>query len=105
MNLNEFLTTAREALAQTSNDTALRSLVVEAGRMADMVGWATGPIDPHGRIAAVFDTLKQQARFRFAATQSTAVAQLHDALADLINAIVSHDDDLNPDGLGASADD
>ena len=105
MNINELLTASRDALSQTSNDAPLLSLAVEAERMADMVGWANGPIDPQGRIAAVVDDLKQQARRRFEETRSANAAQLHDALADLINAIASHDDDLKPDGIGASEDD
>ena len=30
---------------------------------------------------------------------------IHDALGDLLNVIASHDDDLKPDGVGASEDD
>jgi hypothetical protein len=42
---------------------------------------------------------------RFEETQSPEVAELHDALGDLLAAIATHDDDLNPDGIGASEDD
>jgi hypothetical protein len=73
--------------------------------MADMTGWATGPIDPQGKIAAAFELLKLQARRRFEETQSPEVAELHDALGDLLIAIATHDDDLNPDGISASEDD
>lgn len=73
--------------------------------MADMTSWATGPIDPQGKIAAAFELLKLQVRMRFEETQSPEVAQLHDALGDLLIAIATHDDDLNPDGIGASEDD
>jgi hypothetical protein len=105
MNLNELLTASRDALSQTSNDAILTSLALEAERMADMTGWAIGPIDPQGKIADAFAVLKQQARQGFEETQSPEVAQLHDALAELINAIVRHDDDLRPDGVGATQDD
>ncbi|MEK6770398.1 MAG: hypothetical protein AABY62_01990 [Pseudomonadota bacterium] len=105
MNLNELHAAISKALAQTSETAPLHGLAIEAERLADMTGWAIGPIDPQGRIAAAFELLKLQARVRFEETQSPEVAQLHDALGDLINAIASHDDDLNPDGIGASEDD
>ena len=105
MNLSELHSAVSKALAQMPEPVHLRSLAGEAERMADMTGWAIGPIDPQGRIAAAFELLKLQARARFEETQSHDMAQLHDALGDLIKAIVSHDDDLDPDGMGASEDD
>jgi hypothetical protein len=105
MNLNELHSAISEALAHTTGGASLRSLAIEAVRMADMTGWATGPIDPQGRIAAAFELLKLQARSRFEETQDADVAQLHDAIGDLLNAIASHDDDLDPNGTGASGDD
>ncbi len=104
MNLNELHTAISKALAQASETAPLRGLAVEAERVADMTGWAIGPIDPQGRVAAAFELLKLQARARFEETQSPEMAQLHDALGDLLNAIASHDDDLSPDGIGASED-
>jgi hypothetical protein len=105
MNLNELHVAVRAALSKAPDGALLLSLAVEAERMADMTGWAIGPIDPQGQVAAAFSALKQQARLRYEETQSPDVAQLHDALAVLINAIASHDDDLSPDGIGASEDD
>ena len=70
-----------------------------------MTGWAIGPIDPRGHVAAAFELLKVQVRARFEETQDAGVAQLHDALGDLLNAIASHDDDLKSGGIGASEDD
>mgnify|MGYP001569620479 CR=1 FL=1 len=105
MNLNELHAAIRDALTQAPDGALLLRLAVEAERMADMTGWATGAIDPRGRIAVTFDDLKQQARLRFEEMQSPDVAQLHDALAVLINAIARHDDDLRPDGPGVSGDD
>ena len=104
MNLNELHAAISKALAQASETAPLRGLAVEAERMADITGWAIGPIDPQGRISAAFELLKVQARARFEETQDAGVAQLHDALGDLLNAIASHDDDLKPDGVGASED-
>ena len=105
MNLSELHASISQALAQAPGDAPLHGLAIEAERMADMTGWAIGPIDPQGRIAAAFELLKLQARGRYEETQRPEVAELHDALGDLINAIASHDDDLNPDGIGASEDD
>lgn len=105
MNLNELHASISAALVQTTGGASLRDLAVEAERMADMTGWAIGPIDPQGRIAAAFELLKVQARSRFEETQDAALAQIHDALGDLLHAIASHDDDLDPDGIGASEDD
>jgi hypothetical protein len=105
MNLNELHAAVCDALSKEPEGARLLSLAVEAERVADMTGWAIGPIDPQGRVAAAFGALKQQARLRYDETQSRDVAQLHDALAVLINAIGSHDDDLDPHGIGASGDD
>jgi hypothetical protein len=105
MNLSELHASISKALAQASDDAPLRGLAVEAERMADMTGWAIGPIDPQGRIAAAFELLKLQVRQRFEESQSHEMAALHDALGDLLTAIATHDDDLNPDGAGASEDD
>lgn len=105
MNLNELHAAVSKALAQVSDSTPLRGLAIELERMADMTGWAIGPIDPQGRVAAAFELLKVQARVRFDESQNPEMAQLHDALGDLLRAIARHDDDLNPDGLGASEDD
>jgi hypothetical protein len=105
MNLSELHALISKALAQAPGGAPLHGLAVEAVRMADMTGWATGPIDPQGKIAAAFELLKLQARMRFEETQSPEVAELHDALGDLLAAIATHDDDLNPDGIAASEDD
>ena len=83
MNLNELHTAVRDALSKEPEGARLLSLAVEAERVADMTGWAIGPIDPKGQIVAAFGALKQQARLRFEEKQSPDVAQLHDALAVL----------------------
>ena len=105
MNLTELHAAISKALAHVSDTTPLRGLAIELERTADMTGWATGPIDPHGRVAAAFELLKVQARVRFDESQSPEMAQLHDALGDLLSAIARHDDDLNPDSVGASEED
>ena len=105
LNLNELHASISKALAQAPGVAPLHGLAVEAVRMADMTGWATGPIDPQGKIAAAFELLKLQVRQRFEESQSPELAELHDAIGDLLVAIATHDDDLNPDGIGASEDD
>ena len=102
MNLNELHVAVRDALLQAPDGTLLARLALEAERIADMTGWAIGPIDPHGQVVSAFGILKQQTRLRFEETPSPDLAQLHDALAQLINAITCHDDDLDPAGLGAA---
>ena len=102
MNLNELHAGISAALTHALDGPRLRTLAVEAERMGDMTGWAIGPIDPKGQISAAFEVLKLQARLRFEETQSVDLAELHDSIAALINAIASHDDDLRPDGIGAS---
>jgi len=64
---------------------------------ADMVGWSTGPIDPHGRLLERLALLQGDLELRHAQTQDTAIAALHDSLTDLGRAIARHDDDLDPD--------
>lgn len=94
MNLSELHASISKALAQAPDVAPLQGLTIEAARIADMTGWAIGPIDPRGHIAAAFELLKVQARVRFDESQNPELAQLHDALGDLLIAIASHDDDL-----------
>jgi hypothetical protein len=105
MNLTELHAAISKALSHVSDTTPLRGLAIELERTADMTGWATGPIDPHGRVATAFELMKVQARVRFDESQSPEMAQLHDALGDLLSAIARHDDDLNPDSVDASNED
>ena len=74
----------------------LGTFAVEAERMGDMTGWSIGLIFPKGQITAAFEVLKLPARVRFEETQNVDLAQLHDSIAVLINAIATHDDDLRP---------
>ena len=105
MTLTELHAAISTALSRASDSTPLRGLAMELERIADMTGWATGPIDPDGRVAAAFELLKVQARVRFDESRSPEMAQLHDALGDLLIAIARHDDDLNPDSASDSEDD
>lgn len=94
MNINELHAAVSEALAKSSENVPFHGLAVESERIADMTSWAIGPIDPQGRITAAFELLRLQARARFEETKAPEVAQLHDALGDLLSAIARHDDDL-----------
>jgi hypothetical protein len=65
--------------------------------LADMVGWAPGPIDPNGRFADRLLALLTRLRERHAAEADAGVAAIHDALGTLGDAIVRHDRDFSAD--------
>ena len=95
MNLSELLR-AVSAVAETGGTPAHNeALAREIQALADMVGWATGPIDPQGqwldRLAALQADLEQ----RHAETREPVLALLHDSLTDLGRAIARHDADLD----------
>ena len=73
---------------------ALPVLTQAATDLADMVGWAPGPIDPEGLLNVRFLTLQESLRERYSARPDASVAGLHDALGALGDAIVRHDLDL-----------
>lgn len=62
--------------------------------LADMVGWAPGPIDPEGRLVDRLLALLERLREQHTARADNGVAALHDALAALSDAIVRHDQDF-----------
>ncbi len=70
------------------------ALAQKISDLADMVGWADGPIDPERRLADRFETLMESLRARHVRTSEPSVAALHDALAQLHGAIDRHDRDL-----------
>lgn len=96
MTLNELHRDMREALQGAVDAAAIDRLTTEAARYASTVGWAQGVIDKDGRIAQAFDSLREIAKARYEQTSAADVATLHDALADLVLAIRSHDEDLDP---------
>jgi hypothetical protein len=100
MQLSELLR-AISAVAQTGGTPALyEALGREAERLADMVGWANGPIDPNGQLLERLASLQDDLSVRHAQTQETTLMLLHDALTGLGRAIARHDEDL--DGCGDS---
>jgi hypothetical protein len=70
-------------------------LVQKASDLADMVGWADGPIDPEQRLAVRFEALMESLRERYGRTKEPSMAALHDVLAELHQAIDGHDRDLD----------
>ena len=81
-----------------SDDSTANSHVTLAQKLsdlADMVGWADGPIDPEQRLAGRLETLMELLRARHARTREPSIAALHDALAELHDRIDRHDRDLS----------
>lgn len=70
------------------------TLAQKLSDLADMVGWADGPIDPERRLADRFETLMESLRARHARTSEPSIAALHDALAEMYGRIDRHDRDL-----------
>jgi hypothetical protein len=71
------------------------ALAREIEAMADMVGWAHGPIDAEGRLLDRLAALQDELQQRHTQTQETALVLLHDMLTDLGRAIALHDNDLD----------
>lgn len=89
------------AVAQTGGTAAhCEALAREAGRLADMVGWASGPIDPQGQLLERLATLQEDLSARNAQTGDAGIAMLHDALTVLGRAIARHDEQLDPESAG-----
>jgi hypothetical protein len=104
MNLTELLR-AISVVAQTGGTpTHCEALAREAEAMADMVGWATGPIDASGQLLDRLAALQEDLKLRYTLTNETALAMLHDALTDLGRAIARHDCDLDAKSAGEDED-
>jgi len=87
---------AMQALTGELDKQEVHRLTNMASHFADMVGWAPGVIDPDGQVHSAFGDVQAAARKRFEADQNPDVAALHDAIADLIDAVARHDKDLTP---------
>lgn len=77
-----------------SAENAHVALAQKASNLADMVGWADGPIDPDQRLFVRIEALLESLRARFGEKKEPSIAALHDALAELHGAIDRHDRDL-----------
>jgi hypothetical protein len=73
------------------------ALARAAGRLADMVGWAGGPIDPKGQWLERLALLQDDLSLRHTQTSDSGIAMLQDALTSLGRAIARHDEQLDPD--------
>ena len=93
MSLTELLQ-AVERFLDAPDAAALPVLTQGASDLADMVGWAPGPIDRDGRVTDHLFAVLDRLRERHAAQADTGVAALHDALASLGDAIARHDRDF-----------
>ena len=71
------------------------TLAQKISDLADMVGWADGPIDPEQHLADRIETLMESLRLRYGRTSKPSIAALHDALAELHGKIDCHDRDLS----------
>ncbi len=88
-------------VAQTGGTPAhCEELAREAGRLADMVGWANGPIDPKRQLLERLAVLQEDLSVRQAQTDDAGIAILHGALTVLGRAIARHDEQLDPDSAG-----
>ena len=96
MTLNELYSGMQAALNETADAATIDRLTTETARYASTVGWAEGVIDKDGHITEAFDKLREMAEARYRDKNEGDVATLHDALADLVLAIRTHDEDLDP---------
>ncbi len=76
------------------------ALAREAMNLTDMVGWASGPIDPAGEWLGRLATLQDDLQHRYSQSGDAAIVGLNDSLARLGRAIAQHDDDLDITGTG-----
>jgi len=70
-------------------------LAQKVSGLADMVGWADGPIDPQQQIFVRLEALMESLRERYGRTTEPSIAALHDVVAELHGAIHRHDRDLD----------
>lgn len=96
MTLNDLYSGMRAALNGSADAATIDQLTTETARYASTVGWAEGVIDKDGRIVEAFDKLRLAALIRFEQTRDPNIASLHDALAKLVLAVSSHDEDIDP---------
>ena len=96
MTLNELYREMNAALEGSVDAATIDRLTTETARYASTVGWAEGVIDKDGRIVEAFDKLRMAALTRFEKTRDPNIAALHDALAKLVLAVSTHDEDIDP---------
>ena len=85
---------AVERFLDAPDPKALPVLTQSASDLADMVGWAPGPIDRDGQLTDRLFVLLGRLRAQHAVQVDNGVAALHDTLASLGDAIARHDRDF-----------
>ena len=96
MTISEFHQAVMAALAVEPNKDILQDLSGEAQALADMTGWADDTIDKDDHVFDALTDLQSRAKRYFDACKLEDVAVLHDAIGNLIVAIIRHDEDLTP---------
>lgn len=87
---------AISVVAQTGGTPAqCEALARETERLADMVGWAEGPIDTGGQLLERLAALQDDLSLRHAQLNEPSLKLLHDAITVLGRAIARHDNDLD----------
>jgi hypothetical protein len=103
MSLTELLRAVGDVAQRDAPAAQCETLARESERLADMVGWASGPIDPHGQLLGRLATLQADLTLRQGHTSEASLALLQNALTELGRAIARHDEQLDPSS--ASEDD
>ena len=85
---------AVERFLDAPDPKAVPGLTQGASDLADMVGWAPGPIDRDGRVTDQLLGLLDRLRDHHVQNPDLGVAALHDALAALGDSIARHDRDF-----------
>ncbi len=80
------------------------TLAREAEGLADMVGWANGPIDPLGQWLERLSALQDDLQHRHAQASAPEILLLNDRLTRLGQAIAQHDRDLDAGEAGEGTD-
>lgn len=96
MTITEFHQAVMTALAAEPDEEILQGLAGDAQQLADMVGWADDIINKDDRVSDAFLDLQARAKTQHEASKNEDVAILHDAIGDLMVAIIRHDEDLTP---------
>lgn len=100
MKLPELLR-AISALAETGGSVQqYETLAGAADSLANMVDWASGPIDPDGQWLSRLAALQDDLQYRHAQMSDPAIAVLNDTLTKLGRAIAQHDADLEAGKAG-----
>ncbi|MHB8453491.1 MAG: hypothetical protein ACYDDO_02080 [Acidiferrobacterales bacterium] len=101
MSPGTLLTAVSSLLAAGGPESSYLELANAAESLTDMIGWASGPVDPGGKLDDKLALMQQELRTRYDVSADTALATLHDALGGLREAVITHDQDLDGNASGA----